>query len=161
MKVKCSIITVIEKEIIIDDKFKALAVEKPWEANISDELYDEASRAVENITGLTFDDNNETYICSVEDCETGYPMLELQRREGANALFFCRLEGFGFEPICVWVVHFAQKMCKNGLKFMHIIFPKPIDKFQYLWYNKTSSRGNTQSTLQGSKKFFKKFSKTP
>lgn len=77
MKVKCTIRTVIEKEIIIDDKFKALAAEKPWEANISDELYDEASRVVENITGLTFDDNNETYICCVEDCETGYTMLEL------------------------------------------------------------------------------------
>lgn len=76
MKVRCYISTIIEKEIEIDDKFKSLAVEKPWEHNIPNELYDEATKAVEEITGLTFDDDDETYICSVVDCETEY-MLEL------------------------------------------------------------------------------------
>ena len=79
MKVKCYVNVIFTKEVEIDDKFKALAVEKPWEWNIPKELYEEAVQAVEKATGIKMDDmcNDSAYICSVEDCETEIVMLEL------------------------------------------------------------------------------------
>lgn len=78
MKVKCYICTRSEKEVEIDDKFKALAVEKPWEHNIPDELYKEAIAAVEAATGAEMDDNAEgDIILGVRDVETDIVMLEL------------------------------------------------------------------------------------
>lgn len=78
MKVECCISTIIEKEIEIDDKFKALAIERPWEHNIPDELYEEAIAAVEAVTGAKMDDNAEgDIIFGVRDVETDIVMLEL------------------------------------------------------------------------------------
>ena len=79
MKVRCYVSAISTREVEIDDKFKALAVNKPWEHNIPDELYEEAVQAVEKATGIKMDDNcsNAAYICSVEDCETEIPILEL------------------------------------------------------------------------------------
>ena len=79
MKVKCYICTVLTREVEIDDKFKPLAVEKPWEHNIPKELYAEAVEAVEKATGLKMDDmvDDSAYICSVEDCASEITMLEL------------------------------------------------------------------------------------
>lgn len=78
MKVKCYISTIVEKEVEIDDKFKALAVERPWEHDIPDELYEEAVVAVEKATGAKMEDNadGET-ILGVEDIETEIAILEL------------------------------------------------------------------------------------
>ena len=79
MKVKCFVSTILTKEVEIDDKFKALAVDKPWKHNIPDELYEEAVKAVEEATGIKMDDNGDdsAYICGVEDCETEITILEL------------------------------------------------------------------------------------
>lgn len=78
MKVKCYISTIIEKEVEIDDKFKVLAVERPWEHDIPDELYEEAVAAVEKATGVPMDDCADgDFIGSVEDIETEIPILEL------------------------------------------------------------------------------------
>ena len=78
MKVKCYICTYIEKEVEIDDKFKALAVEYPWAHNIPDDLYEEAIAAVEAATGAKMDDNAEgDIILGVHDTETDIVMLEL------------------------------------------------------------------------------------
>lgn len=79
MKVKCFVSAILTREIEIDDKFKALAVDKPWEHNIPNELYEEAVQAVEKATGIKMDDNcgDSAYICSVEDCETEITILEL------------------------------------------------------------------------------------
>jgi hypothetical protein len=77
MKVKCYISSIIEKEVEIDDKFKALAVERPWEQDIPNQLYEEAIDAVEKATGAQArDDEANHFICSVEDSETGILMLE-------------------------------------------------------------------------------------
>lgn len=77
MKVKCYIASVIEKEVEIDDKFKPLAVNFPWTKDIPDELYEEAVKAVEKATGAQMTDDEENhFICSVEDTETGIIMLE-------------------------------------------------------------------------------------
>jgi hypothetical protein len=79
MKVKCYVQTILTREVEIDDKFKILAVEKPWEHNIPDALYEEAVQAVEKATGIKMDDNcnDSAWICSVEDCETENLILEL------------------------------------------------------------------------------------
>lgn len=78
MKVKCYISTIIEKEVEIDDKFKTLAVERPWEHDIPSELYAEAVAAVEKATGVPMDDLADgDFICSVEDIETEIIILEL------------------------------------------------------------------------------------
>lgn len=79
MQVRCYVNTILTREVEIDDKFKALAVEKPWEHNIPDELYEEAVQAVEKATGIKMDDNcgDSAYICGVEDCETEITILEL------------------------------------------------------------------------------------
>ena len=78
MKVKCYISTIIEKEVEIDDKFKTLAVERPWEYDIPAELYDEAVAAVEKATGVPMDDLSDgNFICGVEDIETKITILEL------------------------------------------------------------------------------------
>lgn len=78
MKVKCYISTIVEKEVEIDDKFKALAVERPWEHDIPDELYEEASSAVEAATGAKMNDNAEgAVILGVHDVETDIVILEL------------------------------------------------------------------------------------
>ena len=77
MKVKCYISTIIEKEVEIDDKFKVLAVERPWEHDIPDELYEEAVAAVEKATGVPMDDCADgDFICGVADIETGITILE-------------------------------------------------------------------------------------
>jgi hypothetical protein len=79
MKVRCYVNIVTTREIEIDDKFKALAVDKPWEHNIPNELYEEAVQAVEKVLGIKMDENcdDSAYICAVEDCETEITMLEL------------------------------------------------------------------------------------
>lgn len=79
MKVKCYVNAILTREVEIDDKFKPLAVDRPWEQNISDELYEEAVQAVEKATGIKMDDNcgDSAYICGVEDCETNITILEL------------------------------------------------------------------------------------
>ena len=78
MKVKCYISTIVEKEVEIDDKFKALAVDSPWKHDIPDELYEEAVAAVEKATGVPMNDNADgDFICSVEDIETEISILEL------------------------------------------------------------------------------------
>ena len=78
MKVKCYIATYIEKEVEIDDKFKALAVEYPWTHNIPNDLYEEAIAAVEAATGAKMDDNTEgDIILGVHDTETDIVILEL------------------------------------------------------------------------------------
>lgn len=79
MKVKCYVSTILTREVEIDDKFKALAVDKPWEHDIPDSLYEEAIQAVEKATGIKMDENcgDSAYICSVEDCETEITMLQL------------------------------------------------------------------------------------
>lgn len=78
MKVKCYISTIVEKEVEIDNKFKALAVEYPWEHDIPDELYDEAVAAVEAATGAKMEDNADgEIILGVEDIETEIIILEL------------------------------------------------------------------------------------
>lgn len=78
MKVKCYISTIVEKEVEIDDKFKALAVNRPWEHDIPDKLYEEAVTAVEQATGVKMDDCADgDFICAVEDIETNIPILEL------------------------------------------------------------------------------------
>lgn len=79
MKVKCFVPTLLTKEVEIDDKFKVLAVNRPWEHNIPEELYEEAIQAVEEATGLKMDDSYEdsAYICAVEDCETEITILEM------------------------------------------------------------------------------------
>jgi hypothetical protein len=77
MKVKCYICKIVEKEVEIDDKFKALAVEHPWEHNLPDELYDEAIKAVEKAAGAQMnDDCEDNFICGVEDLETNITILE-------------------------------------------------------------------------------------
>lgn len=77
MKVKCYISTIVEKEVEIDDKFKALAVEYPWDHDIPDELYDEAVAAVEKATGVPMDEDADgDFICGVADIETGITILE-------------------------------------------------------------------------------------
>ena len=78
MKVKCYISTIVKKEVEIDDKFKALAVDSPWKHDIPDELYEEAVAAVEKATGVPMDDNADgDFIFGVHDSETGIVMLEL------------------------------------------------------------------------------------
>ena len=80
MKVKCYIhtINIITKEVEMDDKFKSLAVEHPWEHDIPDELYEEAVAAVEKATGVSMDEGADgDFITSVEDIETEIPILEL------------------------------------------------------------------------------------
>lgn len=79
MKVKCFVSAILTREVEIDDKFKVLAVDKPWEHNIPNELYEEAVKAVEKATGIKMDDNcdDSAYICGVEDCETEITILEL------------------------------------------------------------------------------------
>ena len=79
MKVKCYVSAILTREVEIDDKFKALAVDKPWEHDISDSFYEEAIQAVEKATGIRMDGNcnDNAYICSVEDCETKIMMLEI------------------------------------------------------------------------------------
>lgn len=78
MKVKCYISTIIEKEVEIDDKFKVLAVERPWEHDIPNELYAEAVAAVEKAAGAKMEDNADgEIILGVEDIETEIIILEL------------------------------------------------------------------------------------
>lgn len=79
MKVRCYVSTILTREVEIDDKFKALAVDKPWEHDIPNELYEEACQAVEKATGLKMDDcgDDSAYIFGVEDCETEITILEL------------------------------------------------------------------------------------
>jgi hypothetical protein len=78
MKVRCYISTIVKREVEIDDKFKTLAVEHPWEHDIPNELYEEAVAAVEKATGIPMDDLADgDFICSVEDVETEISILEL------------------------------------------------------------------------------------
>lgn len=78
MKVKCFISTIVEKEVEIDDKFKALAVDRPWEHHIPDKLYEEAVTAVEQAIGVKMDDCADgDFICAVTDVETDIAILEL------------------------------------------------------------------------------------
>lgn len=79
MKVKCYIPTVRTVEVEIDDKFKALAVERPWEhPELTNEMYEEAVVAVEKATGLKMDDTLDSdYVCGVEDIETEITILEM------------------------------------------------------------------------------------
>lgn len=80
MKVKVFIAPVrtpIVKEIELDDKFRALAIEHPWECDIPDELYAEAIAAVEQAVGVKLDyDEEASYISGVADAETDIIMLE-------------------------------------------------------------------------------------
>ena len=67
----------IVKEVEIDDKFRALATERPWECNIPDSLYDEAVAVIEQAVGVKMDyDEEAAYVCSVADAETDIVMLE-------------------------------------------------------------------------------------
>ena len=84
MKVKCTVLKYEEVEVEIDDKFRKLAVNHPWEYdNITSGDYHECYKAVEQATGLNFgdvdDDNNwvdAPYIVAVTSAENDETMIE-------------------------------------------------------------------------------------
>ena len=78
MKVKCYVEVIEERIVDIDDKFAKLAVARPWEhPELTDEDYEECARAVEEATGLKFDEHEFPHIDAVESVENGETMLEL------------------------------------------------------------------------------------
>lgn len=83
MKVKLYVCRYEEMEVEIDDKFRKLAVDKPWEdPTISNDDYEECAKAVEQASGLPFGDENENgdcnehFIAVVYSDENGEIMLE-------------------------------------------------------------------------------------
>lgn len=78
MKVKCYVVVTEERIVDIDDKFAKLAVARPWEhPELTDEDYEECIRAVENATGLKFDEYAFPRIEVVESIANGERILEL------------------------------------------------------------------------------------
>lgn len=85
MKVKLYVCRHEEVEVEIDDKFRKLAVARPWEdASLTDEDYDECAKAVEQASGLPFGERNENpeivfnedYIEAVWSAEDDIVILE-------------------------------------------------------------------------------------
>lgn len=78
MKVKCYVNVIEERIVEIDDKFAKIAVARPWEhPELSKEDYEDCVRAVEEATGLKFDEYVFPHIDAVECVENGEMMLEL------------------------------------------------------------------------------------
>ena len=86
MKVKLFVMRMVEEEVEIDDKFRKLAVSRPWEdKTIPENLWEECIKAVEQASGLPIGDEIETedghdypdsYIVAVHSAENGEIMLE-------------------------------------------------------------------------------------
>lgn len=86
MKVKLFVMRLVEEEVEIDDKFRKLAVSRPWEdKTIPENMYEECTKAVEQVSGMPLGDTIETengpdypdsYIIAVHSAENGEIMLE-------------------------------------------------------------------------------------
>lgn len=87
MKVKLYVCKSEEVEVEIDDKFRKLAVDKPWlDSTITNEDYEECAAAVEAASGLPFGekftdekgyiDYNQNFVAAVWSAENGETMLE-------------------------------------------------------------------------------------
>lgn len=78
MKVKCYVNVIEERIVEIDDKFAKLDVARPWEhPELTDEDYEECIRAVEEATGVKFDEYAFPRIEAVDSVESGETILEL------------------------------------------------------------------------------------
>ena len=79
MKVKLYVCRHEEVEVEIDDKFRKIAVPRPWEdKTLPEGIYDECISAVARTAGLPFGDEGcaENYIVAVHSAENGETMLE-------------------------------------------------------------------------------------
>lgn len=81
MKVKCCVMKLVEVETEIDDKFRALAVPRPWEDEAlmaeDNPIWDECTEAVEKALDIPFGDEfAPAYICSVTSAENNELMIE-------------------------------------------------------------------------------------
>lgn len=85
MKVKCFVMKPMEVEVEIDDKFRKLAVPRPWEnPEIEDSDYEECIKAVEEATNFIFgegefyeqDARSEGFILAVHSAENDEVMME-------------------------------------------------------------------------------------
>lgn len=87
MKVKLYVCKHEEVEVEIDDKFRKLAVDKPWlDSTITNEDYEECAAAVEAASGLPFGekftdekgyiDYHQNYVEVAWSAENGETMLE-------------------------------------------------------------------------------------
>ena len=85
MKIKCYVCRHEEVEVEIDEKFRKLAVPRPWEnPECTSALYDECVQAVEEACGLPFGEENEdddivfnsNYVVAVWSAENDEVILE-------------------------------------------------------------------------------------
>ncbi len=85
MKVKCFVCRHEEIEVEVPDRFRKLAVARPWEdPSCTSEEYEALIHAVEDASGLPFGERNEddsivfnqNYVEAVWSAENGEVMLE-------------------------------------------------------------------------------------